>query len=129
MTLADPGRAEQQQVVAALNVAAGSKFADLLGIDRGLELEVETLERLLEGKPRHRNPHLMMLVGLRIDLSGQQLIEEVGVGHFLLRRLLQARGKLLLNLIEAQTLAVFAQAVELRSTHRTSPPSPWPTIS
>jgi hypothetical protein len=50
MTLPDPGRTEQQQVVAALNVAAGGEFADLVGIDRRLELEVEALEGFWYGK-------------------------------------------------------------------------------
>src|SRR5216683_8235301 len=98
MALPDPRRSEQQQVVAALDVTAGRKFADLLGIERRLELEVEALERLLEGKAGHRDTHLMMFVGLGVDLAGQQLIKEVGVGNLLFRRLLQARGKLVLDL-------------------------------
>src|SRR5271165_5958566 len=124
MTFADSGRTQQQQVVAVVDIAAGGEFAKLLGINRWLELEVEALEGLLEGKARHRNPHLMVLVGFRIDLAGQQLIEEISVGNFLFCRLLQARGKLLFDLIEAQLMAVFAQAVELRGTHCASPSSP-----
>jgi hypothetical protein len=50
MTLPDPGRTEQEEVVAALNVAAGCEFADLLGIDRRLDLEVKALEGFLDGK-------------------------------------------------------------------------------
>ena len=80
MGFPDPGRAEQQQVVAAPDVAARDQFADLLGIERRLELEVEALERLLEREARHRDPHLMVLVRFRVDLTGEQLVEEVGVG-------------------------------------------------
>jgi hypothetical protein len=65
----------------------------------------------------------MVLVGFRIDLAGQQLIEEISVRNFLFCRLLQARGKLLFDLIEPQLMAVFAQAVELRSIRCASPPS------
>jgi hypothetical protein len=53
----------------------------------------------------------MMLLRLGNDLGGQQLIEEVGVGNFLFRRLLQARGKLLFDLIEPELMAVFVQAL------------------
>jgi hypothetical protein len=56
-------------------------------------LEVKALEGFLEQEARHRDAHLMVLVGFRVDLTGQQLVEEVGVGKFLFRRLLQARGK------------------------------------
>ena len=37
----------------------------------------------------------MVLVGFRVELADQQLVEEVGVGNFLFRRLLQARGRVL----------------------------------
>src|ERR1700677_5111566 len=129
MRFPDPGRAEQQQVVAALDIAAGGEFADLSGIERGLELEGEALQRLLERDARHRDSHLMVLMGFRVDLRGQQLVEEVGVGKFLFRRLLQARGQFLLNLKEPQSMTLFVQTVELGSAHRTSPPLPWPMAS
>ena len=58
-------RTEEQDVIAALHVATGSEFPDLLGIDRRLELEVEALHALLEGKARHHDEHLMMLLGRR----------------------------------------------------------------
>ena len=67
----------------------------------------------------------MVLVGFRVDLTGEQLVEEVGVGKFFFRGLLQARGQFLLDLIEPQPLALFAQALELGRAHRTSPPAPW----
>jgi hypothetical protein len=124
MGFPDPGRAEQQQVVAALDIAASSKFTDLLGIERRLELEVEALEGLLEREARHRDAHLMVLVGFRVNLAGEQLVEEVGVGKFLFRGLLQARGQFLFDLIEPQPLTLFAQAFELGRAHRTSPPAP-----
>jgi len=42
----------------------------------------------------------MVLVSFCIDLAGQQLIEEVGVGSFFFRRLFQLGGKLLFDLVE-----------------------------
>lgn len=71
----------------------------------------------------------MMLVSFCIDFRGQQLIEEVGVGSFLLRRLFKAAGKLLFDLIKAQLVAVFAQTVELWGANRSAPPSLWLMIS
>jgi hypothetical protein len=71
----------------------------------------------------------MVLVSFCIDLAGQQLIEEVGVGSFFFRRLFQLGGKLLFDLVEPQLMAVFAQAVELRGAHRSAPPSLWLMIS
>jgi len=41
----------------------------------------------------------MVLVGFRVDLTGQQLVEEVGVGKLAFRGLPQARGQFLLDLI------------------------------
>src|SRR5215471_4297826 len=106
MTLSHPWWSEQPQVITALDITAGREFADLFGIDRGLEIEVEALEGFLERKACHRNAHLMMLVGLRVDLAGEQLIEEVRVGNLLLGRLFQTRGKFLLDLVEPQPLTV-----------------------
>jgi hypothetical protein len=123
-------RAQQQQIIAALNVATDREFANLFGIERRLELEIETLKGLLVQKACHRDPHLTVLVSfsVRVDSAGEQLIEKVGVVSFLFR-LFQAGGKLLFDLVEAQPLAVFAQAVEVWGVHRASPSSPWLTIS
>lgn len=46
----------------------------------------------------------MVLVGLRADLGGEQLVEEVGVRDFLLRRLLQTCGKFVLDLVESEPM-------------------------
>jgi len=66
---------------------------------------------------------------LASTLAGQQLIEEISVRGFPLRRLFQAGGQFLFDLVEPQLMAVFVQPVELRSAHRASPPSLWLTIS
>ena len=49
----------------------------------------------------------MVLVGLRSDLRGEQFVEELGVGNFLFRRLFQARGKFILDLIKPEPMAMF----------------------
>jgi hypothetical protein len=46
----------------------------------------------------------MVLVSFGVDLAGQQLIEEVSVGGVLFRRLFQAGGKLLFDLVEPQPM-------------------------
>ena len=48
----------------------------------------------------------MVLVGLRFDLRGEQFVEELSVGNFLFRRLFQARGKFILDLIEPQPMTM-----------------------
>ena len=108
MALPHTRRTEEQDVIAALHVAASRQFPDLLGIDRRLELEVEALQGLLEREARHRDPHLMMLLGLRADLKRKQFVEELGVGNFLFRRLLQARDEFVFHLIKPELMAVFA---------------------
>src|SRR4051794_31034330 len=114
--------APAQYVISALHVAPRRELPDQLGIDRGLEFEIKALQSLLEREARHRDPHLMMFMGFRPDLSGEQLVEEVGVGNFLFRRLFQARGKFVLDLIQAQPMAVVAQTFDLWC-HRVSSPS------
>ena len=50
MGLADAGRAEQQQRLAVGDEPAGRQVADLLGVERGLGLEVEAGEVAHEGE-------------------------------------------------------------------------------
>ncbi len=49
MTFAHSGRPRKQDIVAAVHVAAGGQFPDQPGVDRGLEFEVEALQRLVKG--------------------------------------------------------------------------------
>ena len=53
----DVGRAEEQDVVAALEITAGGQFANDFRIDGRLELEVERVQGLLEREARHRHAH------------------------------------------------------------------------
>jgi len=47
-----------------------------------------------------------MLRRFRADLQGQQFVEKVSVGKLPFRRLLQARGKFVLDLIQPQAMTV-----------------------
>src|SRR5260370_42256841 len=123
MAVSHAGRTEEQEFIGALYVAASRQFQDLLGIDRRLELEVEGVQGLLKRETRHRDAHLMMLLGLRADLKRQQFVEVFGVGDFLFRRLLQARGRLVLGLLEPLLITVLALAFGLPGAPCALPPS------
>ena len=68
MRLPDARRAEQEDVIAALDVAPGGELADELGIDGRLELEVEALEGLLKREAGHGDAHGQVLLGRGADL-------------------------------------------------------------
>jgi len=72
------------------------------------------LQRLLEWEARHHDAHRLMLLLLGLDLAGEHVVEEVGVTHVLLGRLLEHRAQLGRDAVEAQPLAVRAQALQLR---------------
>ncbi len=57
---------------------------------------------------------LVLMLGLRADLERKQFVEELSVGNFLFRRLLQARGQFVLDLIKPELMTMFVQAFELR---------------
>jgi hypothetical protein len=50
-----------------------------------------------------------MLCGFGADLQNQQFIEEISLGQLPFRRLFQARGKLLLDLIQPQAMTMLLQ--------------------
>ena len=110
--LADAGRAQQQDVVPRFEIAAGRQLADHFRIDGWLEFEVEGIERLLKGKARHRDAHGEVLLGLGTDLQGEELVEEIGVRDVAFGGLLEQRGQLGLETMEAQALTVAAQPIE-----------------
>ncbi len=103
--------------IPAPHVTAGRELPDQLGIDRGLGLEVEALQSFLEREAGHRDPHLMVLLRHRAYLGGEQFIEQVGVGDFLFRRLLEGRAQFVLDLIEPQLVTARAKTFELRYAH------------
>jgi hypothetical protein len=56
--LAYAGRPEQVDVVGALDEAQPGELPGLLAIDRGLELEIELIQRLHPGQPSEPEPAL-----------------------------------------------------------------------
>jgi hypothetical protein len=50
--LAHPGRAKQDDVLGALDETEAGQLPQLLAIDRGLEVEIELVQRLDPGQPR-----------------------------------------------------------------------------
>jgi hypothetical protein len=58
MGLADPGRAEQDDVLGALDETQAGELAHLPAVDRRLELEVELIERLDPRQPGQLEPAL-----------------------------------------------------------------------
>src|SRR4029079_18185355 len=79
MRLAYAGRSEQQHVLGIGDVTTGAQLAHDLRIERGLELEVEALERLVEGKAGHADAHGRVAILLAGQLRREQLLEEVAV--------------------------------------------------
>jgi hypothetical protein len=120
--LAHPGRPEEQHVLPIGDEAAARQLLDHLGIDRGLKLPVEALQRLLEGEARHADPHRQVLLVLRAQLEPQDLVEEVAVAQVLLGGLFQQRRELGLHPVQPEPLAVLAEPVELGGGHG-APPS------
>ena len=80
--LPQPGHSEQQHRMAVAHEVELGQIGDHLGIDRGLEVEVELLEgpaerEVCEAQPG-REPPLACGVDLAGDDFGQELLEEVG---------------------------------------------------
>jgi hypothetical protein len=112
--LPTPGGPEHDDVVAVLDEVAAGQLLHLLAVDRGLVVEVEGLQRLDEREARHRRAHGDVLARLGGHLLAEHLLEELGVGKIVGRRVLQQRLKPLAALEQPQLAQVPAQALELR---------------
>src|SRR5215831_5928211 len=125
MRLAHPRRPQEQDILTVFQIAAGGDLPDDLDINGGLEFKVDALERLLEWESRHRYPHRQMLLRLGPDFPAQHLFEKFSVGGLLRGSLLQERGQFRGHLIQAQTMTVRVQSLELRrgGRHRAPPAS------
>ena len=78
----------QDDVFRRFDVAAPGQFPDLTGVQGRLETEVEGFQGLHVGQPRHRRPHLDVLVRLRRHFLAQEAFQKVREGQVLLGRLL-----------------------------------------
>jgi len=111
--LADPGRAQEQDVVGIGDEPAGGQLLDHLGVDRRLELEVEAVEGLLEREAGHGGLHGRVPFVLGGDLTAEDVLQEVAVREVLLARLLQEGGQFLGEPDEAQALELVLDPLEL----------------
>ena len=79
MRLADAGRPEQQQRIAVGHPAAGRQLADLRGIERGLGIEVEAVERRtvreLGDAQAHLDAPLLAMRDLRLAQQRQRFAQ------------------------------------------------------
>jgi hypothetical protein len=85
-------RATARCVLSIGDVTAGAQLAHDLRIERGLELEVEALECLLEGKAGHADAHGRIAILLAGQFRAEQLFEEVAVRELSLGCVFQKRG-------------------------------------
>jgi hypothetical protein len=75
--LADTGRAQQEQGIAIGDPAAGGKIADLLGVERGLGVELEAVEGTDEGELGDTEAHLDAPLLAMADLGLAKQVERV----------------------------------------------------
>ena len=78
MSLPDPGRPEQDHVLAAIDEAELVQALDLLALDAGLEGEVELIERLDRGQPGGTHGCPEPTVVAQRDLGAEQLLDGLG---------------------------------------------------
>jgi hypothetical protein len=118
MAFADAGRPEQHDVLAVLDEVAGRDLLQVLLIQRGLVGKVEGLQALHEREAGETGAHRDVLFGLGGHFFAQHLVEEVGVGEVLGRRLLQERIEPLAALQEPQPRQLFTEPFQLCRVHR-----------
>ena len=78
--LPDPGRAEQDHVLASIDEAELVQAVDLFALDAGLEGEVELIERLHRGQPGGAHGGFEPAVVAQRDLGAEQLLDGLGRG-------------------------------------------------
>jgi hypothetical protein len=79
-----PGRAEQHDVLAAVKEVQLAEVQDSVALERGLEGEVELLDRLARRKPRGLDAALAAVavaaVGLGLEQGGGELLKRPFLG-------------------------------------------------
>ena len=117
MGLADPGRAQQTQIVALLQELAGAEGLQLLLVQAGLVGEVEALQAFDEGEAGQVRPHGDVLGRLGGHLLAEEQVQEVGVGGVLGGGVLEQGLQPLAALEQPQPLQMLLQAFELAGRH------------
>src|SRR5439155_14137734 len=106
MRFPDAGRALNQHVLVPFDEAPSRQIEDLLTRDRGIEVEVETLERLLEIEARPPQPERELLLRPAFHFVLQEALEKLDIGELLVHRLAVPEFQRLENPGEAQLLAL-----------------------
>lgn len=104
MRLAHARRAEQQHVFAVLPVAASREFPDHFGVDRRLKRKLKTLQRLLERKPGHGQPHGQVLGPLGLHFSTEEVFDKITLRPVLLGRVFPQGRELRGHLIQPELM-------------------------
>jgi hypothetical protein len=81
MRFADPGRAKDQDVFGWGEKASRRQLADEPLIDRGLEFELEVIERFHSRKMGNLQSHRHAGPLLRVDFLAQDTVEEIEIGR------------------------------------------------
>src|SRR3569623_2673695 len=89
MRLADAWRPEQQDVFRLRDEVAGGELADVLGVERRLDLEVELLEGLHHGEVRDLDSHCDATLLLGVELLAKESVEEVEIRGLLTRGIVE----------------------------------------
>jgi hypothetical protein len=90
VTLADSRRPQDPHPLGATDEGAGREVVDLLTVDCGVELEVESLEGLCGIEPGSPQPQSELLLISPFDLVLKEPLEEFDVSAFFLNGLVVA---------------------------------------
>src|SRR5690349_10856478 len=121
MRLADAGRAEENDVLGALDEGKPGELVDLLARDTGGEAEVKAVKRLDRREASDPGEHLAGADPACITLGAQDRFEKVSKGGRLGGGALCDRGIEIGNGVEPQFASQLGQALMLQIAHRTPP--------
>ncbi|KDE97223.1 hypothetical protein Y900_028580 [Mycolicibacterium aromaticivorans JS19b1 = JCM 16368] len=102
MRLADPGRADEQDVGRGLEVAAGGQLFDHLAINPGGGVVVEVLQRGRGGQAREPQPTGQSAGFGGLDFDGEQSVQGGGHRQVLGGGLVQDRRQRLGRIVEPE---------------------------
>ena len=116
--LPDARRAQKDDVLAVRDEPALGQFLDPLLVDRGLEGEVEALERLDVGELGERSSDGDVLLLLGGHLLGEDLVQEVGIRDVVLGGFLESRLQTFVDPIKPEMTEV---VLDMGEAHWTLP--------
>src|SRR5207302_5507084 len=119
--LADAGWSEEEHILRLGDEAASGELANESLIDRGLRLEVETVEGLHRGKMSDGHAHRDALALLGVDLAAEERVEEIEVGGLAASGLREQRLEALHDVTEAQAGEILQNPCVDDGAHRVPP--------